>query len=826
MHSFWQDIKYAARTLRGSPGFTLIAVITLGLGMAVNTTVFSVVNGMILRPLPVSQPEQIVVLAEKQQGAQGFGRFSYPDYLDIRKQADFFSDVVAYRPTLVGLTADKKGDHCVLSRVTGNYFSVLGIQPALGRLIQPNEGQNPGADPVLVLGYSYWQKRFSGDREVIGKQVQINGNPVTIIGVTPKEFRGTFALVDMDGYVPLSAIIGSKGGGETTVHDTWSRRQDRSLSLLGRLKPGVTVAQAQAPLRVIAQRLAEQHPDTNKGFDLIQAFPEKLARPDPDPENTLPTISLAFMVLAGLVLMVACFNIANVLLVRATVRQREMGIRAAMGAGRGRLVRQHLTESLLLALLGGGAGLVLATWAAGFLSSLPLGTDLPIKFDFQADARVYLFAFSAVLLTGIVVGIIPALRVARTDINIVLREGGRGSSDGPRRHLVRGTLVAVQVAGSLLLLIVAGLFIRSLNKAEQLYLGFNPDHILDLTIDPEQINFTETQTRDFYRQLNDRVRALPGVVSVAQAFIVPMGVISSDDPIIAEGHPPEAGKQPPQVMYNTVSPSYFDTLRMPLQSGRAFTDADNKNSLDVAVINQAMADKFWPNESPLGKRFSTKGANGPFREVIGVVQTGRYKNVIEDPPLPFFYVPLDQNFIAYRTIHVRTSVPPESLRVQIEAQVRELAAGIPIAQVQTMAQALQGVNGFFFFRFGAQLTATMGLLGLVLAVVGVYSVVSYAAAQRTHEIGIRMALGAAPRDILNMVLRQSLIIVGAGILLGLALSLVGTRAIADLIVGIKPTDPLTFITVIVVLSAIAIIACWVPAHRATRVSPLTALRFE
>ena len=827
MHSLWQDMKYAARTLRASPGFTLIAVITLGLGMAVNTTVFSVINGMILRPLPVAHPEQIVVLAEKQQGAQGFERFSYADYLDIRNQAnDVFSDVIAYRPTLVGLTADKKGDHCVLSRVSGNYFSVLGIQPALGRLIQPNEGQNPGADPVVVLGYSYWQKRFAGSSDVVGKQVQINGNSFTIVGVTPKDFRGTFMLVDMDGYVPLSAVTGSKGGTETSVQEMWSRRQYRTLSILARLKPGVTVAQAQAPLRLVAQRLAEQHPDTNKGFDVIQAFPEKLARPDPDPEDTLPAIFTAFMVLAALVLLVACFNIANVLLVRATVRQREMGIRAAMGAGRGRLVRQHLTESLLLALLGGGAGLILATWAAGFLSSLPLGTDLPIKFDFQADARVYFFAFGAILLTGVIVGIIPALRVARTDINVVLREGGRGSSDGPKRHLVRGTLVAAQVAGSLLLLIVAGLFIRSLNKAEQMYLGFNPDHILDLTIDPEQINFTETQTRDFYRQLNDRLRGLPGVISVAQAFVVPMGVISSDDPIIAEGHPPEAGKQPPQIMYNSVSPSYFETMRMPLQSGRAFTDADNQKAPLVAVINQAMATKFWPNENPVGKRFSTKGPNGPFTEVIGVVQTGRYKNVIEDPPLPFFYVPLDQNYMAYRTIHVLTSVPPESLRVQIEAQVRELAPGIPIAQVQTMAQALQGVNGFFFFRFSAQLTATMGLLGLVLAVVGVYSVVSYAAAQRTHEIGIRMALGAAPGDILRMVLRQSLLIVGIGLIAGLAASLIGTRAIANLIVGIKPSDPVTFLTVVFILAAIALIACWIPARRATRVSPLTALRYE
>jgi predicted permease len=827
MHSFWQDLRYAARMLRNSPSFTIIAIVTLGLGMAVNTTVFSVINGLLLRPLPVPHAEQIVVLSMQQTATPGLQRFSYPDYQDIRQQADGFSEIFGYRATLAGLTVDGKGDHCVLSRVTSNYFSVLGIQPALGRLILPTEGQTPGADPVLVLGYSFWQKRFAGDRGVIGRQVALNGHPVTVVGVTPKGFHGLYAIVDMDGYVPFSASISSKGfdENENTVQNSWTHRGERSITLLGRLKPGLDVRQAQPSLNVVAQRVAEQHPETDKGIS-IQAYPEKLARPDPDPDNTLPAVAAAFTVLAALVLLVACFNIANVLLVRAAVRQREMGIRAALGAGRGRLLRQHLTESLLLALLGGGAGILLAIWAAGFLGSLPLGTDLPIAFDFQPDFRVYVFSLFAVLFTGAIVGIMPALRAARSDINAVLREGERGSSEGPRRHFVRNTLVVAQLAGSLLLLVVAGLFVRSLGKAQQMYLGYDPDHVLDLTVDPEQISFTETQTREFYRQLNERIHSLPGVVSVGQAFIVPMGVISADDPIIVEGRPIEPGKQPPDVMYNPVTPGYFDTLHISLQSGRQFTDADNEKAPSVAIINEAMAAKFWPGENALGKRFSTKGPKGPFTEVIGVVQTAKYKNVVEDPPMPFFYLPIDQNYVAYRTIHVRTSVPPESLQRQIEAQVRELAPGIPISQVRTMTQALQGVNGFFFFRFGAQLTGTMGLLGLILAVVGVYSVVSYAAAQRTHEIGIRMALGAEPRDILKMVLRQSAGVVAVGLAIGLGAALAGTRAIANLIVGIKPTDPVTFVTVVVLLSTIALMACWIPARRATRVSPLTALRYE
>jgi macrolide transport system ATP-binding/permease protein len=824
MATFWQDLRYAFRTLRNSPGFSIIAVVTLGLGMAVNTTIFSVINGLLLRPLPVPHAEQLTVLGLQAAGTPDVQAFSYPDYLDIRSQTDSFSDVFAYRPTLGSLVVDGKGDHCVLSRVTGNYFSALGVKPALGRLILPNESQAPGADPILVLGYSYWQKRFAGDPSVVGKQAQINDRPVTIVGVAPKGFHGTYAIIDMDGYVPLSASVIGVDKTEDPVRKMWTAREDRSLSLLGRLKPGVSLKQAQAKLSVVAQRIAEQHPDTDKGVT-FRAYPEKLARPEPDPDNTLPAVALAFTALAALVLLVACFNIANVLLVRATARQREMGIRAALGAGRVRLVRQHLTESLLLALLGGGAGLVLATWAAGFLSALPLGTDLPISFDFQPDTRVYFYAFAAVLLTGLVVGIFPALRVARSDVNSVLREGGRGSSDGRRRHFVRNTLVVAQLAGSMLLLIVAGLFLRSLSKARQTYLGFNTDHVLDLTLDVQQAGMDETRGRAFYKQIDERIAAMPGVVSVAQAFVVPMGVISADNPLCVEGRPVEPGKPCPTVMYNPVTPAYFQTLQIPLQQGRAFREADEDKSPKVAVINQTMAKQFWPNENPLGKRFGSAPA-GPFVEVVGVVADAKYKNVIETPSLPYYYVPINQQYMQLRTIHVRTSVPPETLAPQIQAQIHEVASEVPITQVQNMGEAMNGINGFFFFRFGAQLSGTMGLLGLILAVVGVYSVVSYAASQRTHEIGIRMALGAKPSHILKMVLRQSLLVVVIGIAVGLGIALAGAQAIAGLLVGIKPSDPITFFGAMLLLSAVALIAVWVPARRATRVSPLVALRYE
>jgi predicted permease len=824
MRNFWQDIRYAMRTLSNAPAFTLIAVVALGLGMAVNTTIFSVINGMLLRPLPVTHAEQLAVLAMEQPGMSGFQRFSYPDYQDISRETNGFSEVFGYRITLAALSADHKVDQAILTRVTGNYFSALGIQAASGRLIMPSEGQTPGADPILVLGYSYWKKRFAGDTKVIGRHVEINGHAVTVVGVAPKGFHGAYAILDSDGYVPLSAAIGSKGMEERSVEQLWTQRGDRSLSLLGRLKSGVSLRQAQASLAVAARQIAERFPATDKGMT-ITAFPEKLARPEPDPDNSLPKIAAAFTVLAALVLFVACFNIANVLLVRATVRQREMGIRAALGAGRWRLVRQHLTESLLLAFLGGGAGLLLANWADGFLSSLPLGTSLPISFNFEPDLRVYIYAFGSVLLSAVVVGLIPALRVARYDVNSVLREGGRNASEGRRRHIARNTLVVGQLAGSLLLMIVAGLFVRSLNKAQQVYLGFDPDHVLNFSLDVQQVGFDKAHGEQFFRQVDERIRAIPGVASVAQAFVVPMGLVSTDGQVTVEGRLVEPGEHIPTVQYNDVTPSYFGTLRIPILNGRAFTDADNEKAPAVAIINQTMARQLWSTENLLGKRFSIKGNKSPFIEVVGVVQDGKYKSIVEDP-MPFFYLPLNQAYVDFRTVHVRTSLPPEKLQRDIESSVHALAPDIAVKEMQTMLQSLQGLNGFFLFRFGAQLTGTMAVLGLILAVVGIYSVVSYAAVQRTHEIGIRMALGAAPQDILRMVLRQSVVIVGVGLAVGLAAAFAGTRIIAAFIVGVRPTDAATFVTVVVLLAVIALIACWIPARRATRVNPLVALRYE
>jgi predicted permease len=514
------------------------------------------------------------------------------------------------------------------------------------------------------------------------------------------------------------------------------------------------------------------------------------------------------------------------LLVRATARQREMAIRAAVGAGWTRLVRQSMTESLLLAFFGGGAGLLLGWWASGFLSSVPLGTDLPIEFNFQPDVRVFLFTGIVVLLTAILVGVIPTFPLAKTDVNTVLREGGRGSSEGKQRNFMRNSLVTAQLAGSLLLLIVAGLFVRSLGKAEKLYLGFEPDHIVDVALDIHEIGYEEAQGKEFFRTAQERLQALPGVESVTQAFSIPMGVISSVDMVVPDDHPLEAGTVAPKVGDNYVTPNYFETLRMPIKRGRAFTDADDEHAPKVAIINETMAKTFWPNEDPIGRSFKSLDDEHKSVEVqvVGVVQDSKYKGIVEDPT-PYFYKPFAQGYLPMRNFQVRTSVPPENLELQIASTIRDLAPGLALT-VKTMQQELQGLNGYLFFRLGAQLSATMGLLSLALAVVGLYSVVSYAAAQRTHEIGIRMALGAESRDVLRMVLSRSLIMIVVGVAIGSVISFIGARALASFLVGVSPSDPATFAGVLALLLFVAVLACLVPAYRATRVDPNTALRYE
>ncbi|MGA7839346.1 MAG: ABC transporter permease [Candidatus Acidiferrales bacterium] len=819
MATLWQDVRYAFRMLGKSPTLTLIVILTLALGIGANTAIFGIVNGIVLRPLPVKSPQQIMVLAAQAKGdTLGIFTLSYPQLVDLRKQADAFSDVFASQTNFGGLSYAGKANQFVYAYVTGNYFSSLGVQPALGRLFLPTEGEAGGKDPYIVVGYDFWQKKFGGDPGIVGKQALIDGQEATIIGVTPKGFQGTQFVLNLDGYIPLNMQP------TPTVPTFWTDRSSRGLAVLARLKPGVTLQQAQSSLNVVMARLAEQNAATDKGVT-IRVVPERLARPQPFPNNIVPFIAGIFLVLAGLVLLLACMNVANILLVRATMRQREMAIRAAMGANRWRLIRQMLTESIMLALFGGVGGLAVGVWASSAVGALIPAGRIPIRVDFGFDWRVFGYAMGAALFTGAIVGLWPALRAGRADVNTVLQSGGRSDTAGAGRHRLRSVLVVAQVAGSLVLLIVAGLFVRSLMRAQHAYLGFDADHVLNLTLDPREVGYDETRTKTFYHDLETKVRALPGVQSASLAFSVPMGPVQDGSMIYVEGQPQTPGQPAPIVIYNHVDEPYFDTMRIPLLRGRAFQESDNDKAPLVAVITQSMAQQFWPNQDAIGKRFSMKSATGPFVEVVGIAADGKYVFIGWDNK-PFFFVPLAQDYAAYRTLQVRSSLPPENMIAQMQNEVRALDPNMPVTDVETMRRSLSGGNGFFIFQVGAILAAAMGLLGLTLAVVGVYGVVSYAASQRTHEIGIRMALGAGRRDILQLVLQQGLALVIAGVVSGTVLAWALTRSMATILVGVSPTDALTYGMATLLLAAIGFWACYAPARRAMKLDPMIALRYE
>lgn len=818
MDAICQDIKLGVRRLATQPAFTVVVVLTLGLGIGANTAVFNVVNALLLRPMPVTNPEQItVVTSVRHPGNEQPGGISYLDYLDYRANAAAFQDMSAFRWGLVGLSADNRAEQILISYVTSNFFSMFGIEPAAGRLIQPGEGDVIGTDPIVVLGHSYWKRRFGGDPAVAGRNIRVNGRAYTIIGVVPETFLGGSPFVEMDGYIPIGMA-----GLEARNRDMFTRRDDRRLYVHGRLRAGDGVRQGQASLDVIARRLAQQYPDTNGNVD-VRIVPEVRARPEPSYAQLNPLIAGVFLALAGLVLLAACVNVTNLLFVRANARQKELAVRAALGAGRSRLVRQWFTESLLLALLGGVTGVLLGVWVSDLIATIRLPTDMiPVRFDFPFDWRGFAFAALLVVLTTLLVGTLPALRASRTELTDALREGGRTQATG--RHRLRNTLVVAQVAVSLVLAIVSGLFVRSLGNARQLDLGFRPEGVLNVSMNPAQQGYDEARGRAFFRELKERVRSLPGAQSASWAFAVPLGYFMTCDDVDVEGRPVAKDELRPRASCNFIDPDYFDTMRVTLLRGRGITEHDTHDSRRVAVINETMANQLWPDQEPLGKRFSFTGPDGPWVEVVGLAKNGKYDFIFEDPTM-YFYAPIEQNYRSARTLHVRvTGAPPSSLGLAVQKEVRALDADLPVYDVQTMTESLQGGNGFFLLKAGAGVAAALGALGLVLAMIGVYGVASSAASQRTHEIGIRMALGADQRDILRLVLQQGFVFVLAGLGMGVLVSLALARFIGRLLLGIAGHDPLTFGGVSLLLGAVALVACWIPARRAARIGPMVALK--
>jgi predicted permease len=823
VESLAQDIRYGLRMLRKSAGFTTIAVLTLALGIGANTAIFSMVDALAVRTPPVTRPEQVVTLAAQNVDGHYESGFSYPAFVDIRNQSSgVFSDAATLGTyTMDGLSVDGRDEPMWTNYVSGNFFQMMGVKPALGTFIEPTPGKSD--DPVLVLGYAYWQARFGGDPNAVGRSVLVNGRAVTIIGIAPKEFHGITSFVDVQGYLPLgmAPVTGD------LAKDFLTNRKSSIGAIIARLNSGVALATAESALKVIARRLSAQYPATDKRRELVAyalgpMSPEK----SPNGQNAIRLMSALFLMLAGLVLILACVNVANLLLVRASGRQREMAVRSAVGGARSRLIRQLLTESFLLAFLGCGGGIALGLVSSQWISAINLRTSIPLILDFQFDWRVFAYAFGAALLTVLLVGIAPALRATRGDSNNLLHENARTGTAARQR--TRSVLVIAQIGGSLMLLIVAGLFIQSLRSVEHENLGFDPNHLLNFTVDPHEAGYGETQARELLQMLLPRLRSLPGVDAASIAASIPMGYYSVDMDLKIEGYQPPSGQSGPRVGYNAVSPEYFETMRIPIIVGRGFLDSDSPTSPYVAVINEEMADKYWHGENPIGQRFTSTDDPKLSIEVVGIAKNSRVYGDFSDPIGPYLYVPLWQHY-EYRipiTLQVRAALPPAAVNHEVVGAIDSLAPAMPVFNVQTMSEALDTVNGFLLFQIGAGLAAALGILGLALAIVGIYGVVSYSASQRTHEIGIRMALGAQPMDVLQMIFHQGIFIVGAGVFAGILAAAAIARLVGNFLSGVSPGDPLTYVSASILLAAIALLACYIPSRRAMRVDPLVALRYE
>lgn len=818
MQTIWQDVKYGLRMLLRNPAFTAVAVLTLALGIGVNTAVFGVVNAFMIRPLPGKDNERLLMIAEQRATDQELRSASYADYLDYREHADAFSDMAAYTNTIDGLSADHQTERVLSQYTTGNFFSFLGLQPAAGRFFYPGEGENGGSAQLVVLGYRYWQRRFGGSSSVVGKAVLVNGDPCTIVGVAPEELIGPYTPIQTDAYLTL---------GLTAKHEytrLLTDRASRNLTVLARPKPGVTIAQARSSVRVVAAQLAQQFPVTNASV-VPDVVPEHLARPEASSARGNVVVAGAFLGMVGLVLLITCVNVANLVLVRASTRFKEMAIRASMGAGRGRIFRQLLTESVVLSVLGGIAGALLGWWFTYLIGSLRFPVGIPIRLNLGFDWRVFGYIALAVLASGLAVGLVPAWRASRMNLNAVLREGGRSGGGASTHQRMRSVLVAAQVAGTLVVLVIAGLFVRSLQSAQNMELGFNPTGVLNLGMDTSQLGYDEARGTNFFRTLKERVEATPGVAAATFAMWSPMGYYNEAAHVWKEGQKSLPVNEALSVGYDPVDEDYFRTLEIPILRGRGFTRQDASGSLRVAIVNEAMAKRLWPGEDALGHHFSYDKADAPEVEVIGVAKNGRYFEAMEDAQ-EFFYVPLAQHYTAVRVLHVRASVPPLTVASPIETEIHNLDPNLPVYDVQTLRESLDGPNGFFLARMGAFFASIFGLLGLILALVGVYGIVSYAVTLRTQEIGVRMALGAQGKDVLGMILRQGLVLTGWGLLAGLVLSFTLTRFLKSLLFQISAADPITYVSVSVMLLIITMAACYLPARRATTVDPLVALRYE
>jgi predicted permease len=814
LEDFAKDVRYAFRTLAKSPGFTAVIVISVALGIAANATVFSIASGLLWGVLPVKDPGRIVMFSEGES-------FSYPDYLDYQEQTTdiFEGGVAAHFPLIPASIGGTREPERVWGQVvSGNYFSILGVNMVHGRPILPEEDRVMGRDHVVVLSHSLWQRRFGADAGILGRDVILNGQRYAVVGIAPAGFHGSVRGIVSEFWVPLSMVdaimpdLTMPGGGSSKRGNPW-------LLLDARLKPGVSRAQAVVVVNLVKKRLDDSYRKDEKHHDAVtlQAAGGLIG----GSETPVYALMAVLTVVVALVLLVACANVANLLLARATGRQREIGIRLAMGAGRGRLIRQLLTESFLLALAGAGLGFLLAAGAARAVSRFRLPAPVPVVFDFNVDMRVAVFTIGLSLVTALLFGLVPALQATRPDLVGALKEGSAVSGRAGRSGM-RNTLVIVQVALSLVLLTAAGLFLRSLGNASSIDIGFKPDNLLVMRVDPRIHNYSPERTMQFLSQLRDRVSALPGVRSVSFVNLVPLSLAGNGVNFGVDAAKDRSAQSVNADVYN-VSSGYFETMGIPLLSGRDF-DPQAKNQ-NVAIINETMAGRLFPNQGPIGRLVR---ADNTSYTVIGVARNSKSRTVGERP-VNCAYLFFDAgpgksgSFFGISTL-VKTSVDPRRLDRPVREQIAALDPNMAVFNTETMQEHVN--ESLLLPRISAWLLGSFGAVGLTLGAIGLYGVMSYAVRRRTHEIGVRMALGARPGAVQAMVLRQGLALTGVGLAVGLSIAVAVGRLSASLLYGISGTDLITFLTVPAVLVAAALVAIVVPARRAARVDPIVALRNE
>ena len=802
-----QDLSYAARSFRKSPGFTAAVIVSIALGTAANTTIFSLVNGTLLGALPVQEADRLVSFSEGDS-------FSYPDYVDYRDQSGVFESLMAHFPlTPVSLSAGGVPERVWGQLVTANYFSVLGLKPALGRGFLPEEDQLSGGALVTVLSHGLWRRRFGADPGIVGRSVVMNNRSYTVVGVAPAGFHGADRGIVSEFWVPLSMHAQIM---PELAKDKQYSRNNQWLMINGRLKPGVTREQALAAINVVHTRIA----DTYRKEEKKQTVSLVTAGAIPGARRFVLSLMTVLMVVVGLVLLVACANVANLLLAKATARQKEIGIRLALGAGRGRLIRQLLTESLVLALAGAGVGFLLSLGATRAISQFQLPLPFPVGFDFSPDVRVFAFTAALSVLTGLLFGLAPALRATRPDLVAALKEQAAALGSF-RRFGLRNLLVVVQVTLSLVLLVSAGLFLRSLQSASSIDIGMRPDNVLVMAVDPKLHNYSAGKTKLFFAQLQQRVSALPGVLSMSLVDVVPLSIGGSSRSFEADGN---QGSKKTNADVFRVSTRYFETMGIPLLRGRDF-GSQASSSQRVVIINATMAKRLFPDEDPIGRR--VRASNQTY-QIIGVARNSKSRTLGEDPRACIYHF-LDQDPGATSSffgvaLAVKTSGNPASMIRPVRQQVEALDPNLAVFNIETIKEHVG--KALLIPRLCAWLFGVFGLVGLTLATVGLYGVMSYSVRRRTREIGIRMALGAPASGVLRMVARQGLILALVGLTAGLALALAASRFAASFLYGISATDRATFIGVPLVLLAVALVAILLPARRAARVDPLVALRYE